>query len=61
MSDETKFYEYEGSPAYWRGGAIRRVTRTGEVRVEEIVKFMHEATKITEAEYDARVAKLSAN
>ena len=55
-----KFFKYGDAdlPAYRDDKGFMICTAKGERPVDDLVKFTHEATPITEAEFDALKAKL---
>ncbi len=60
-TDDTKFYAYEGNPAYWRGGDLMRVHPDGsETRIGEIAKFMLAATPVTREEFNRATGRQDA-
>lgn len=52
VATATKFYEYDGMPAYWtRGNFPKLVTRKGERVVYDLQKFFREAATLSEREF----------
>ena len=49
-----KLYDFDGAPAYWQPPDLPRIVhRDSETVCYELEKFMHEATPIGEAEFEA--------
>lgn len=58
----TKFYDYEGVPAFWKGRNFPRViTSKGDHVVWDLYSFFMNATPITEQEFEEmkRLIKVS--
>lgn len=59
-TEATKYYDYEGVPAYWKGRNFPvKVTPGGNVTVYDLSAFMQNATPMTKTEFSALKKSLS--
>jgi hypothetical protein len=59
-AQETTYYEFQDAPAYWGTSSPMKVTPDGDVRIEELTKFVDRAVPITKDQFDAMKARLDA-